>query len=161
MPFLLYQTSPATQGKNYMAVGSFKFAGNGLVQQACRKHLTPGTHGGWTLSREELLHTRQVSPENHELVVDTSPGRSTANLYEVRSVSGFSYSDWTPVMICFQSLFTDDAVVEGDVTSLDEFKKAFNDKDCPREAIRSVLYLRGGHTSGGWNFGGNNRTTAP
>lgn len=62
-------------------------------------------------------------------------------------------------MICFQSLFTD-AVVGEDVTSLDEFKKAFNDKDCPREAIRSVLYLRGGHTSGGWNFGGNNRTTA-
>ena len=160
MPFLLYQTSPAARGTNYKAVGGFKFAGGGLVRQACQRHLTPGKDGGWTLSREELLQARQVSPKDHQLVVDTSPGRETANLYEIRSVSGFSYRDWTPIMICFQSLFTDDTVVEGEVASLDEFKKAFNDIDCPRDFIRSVLYLRGGHAAGGWNFGGNNRTTA-
>ena len=128
-------------------MGSFKFGGGGLVQQACQKHLT-GKDGGWTVSRGELLDARQVTAENHELVIDTSPSRDTINLYEIRSVSGYSYSNWTPIMICFQSLFTDDDAVpaqDGGVMGIDEFKQAFNDAGCPRDTVRSVLYLRGGH----------------
>ncbi len=107
MPFLLYQTSPAARGKDYKVVGGFVFAGGGLVKRACRKHLT-GKDGGWTVAREELLDARGVTPDDHELVIDTSPGRKTANLYEIRSVSGYSYNIWTIVMIGFHSLFTDD-----------------------------------------------------
>ena len=162
MAYLLYSTTPAAVGTYHKAIGGFVLAGGGLIQAACRRHLTKAD-GGWTVSRQELLRARGVDPERHSLVVDTSPARDTANLYEIRSISGYSYPNWTPVMIVYQSLFTDDDPPIGDdgtQASVADHKKDFNDAGCPRDVVRSVLYVRGGHKSGDWNWGGNSRTTA-
>jgi hypothetical protein len=154
--FWLYHRDQQPDGVSIYRRGrAVKLAGGGLIQSACRdllgNEVTP-----WTLSSRELLIADGHDPETHELVIDIAPSRPTVSLYEVRSLSGFSYRDWTPLMFTFEMLFGD----AKPSSSLTEMKRQFDDRDCPRAVVREFLYLRGGYVSGNWNWGGNNFTTA-
>jgi hypothetical protein len=81
------------------------------------------------------------------------------NLYEIRSVSGYSYAEWAPVMIVLEQLFCE--VLIPSEEGRKRFKQQFDDSQFSRTLIRTFLYLPGGRSpKGGWQWGGNGRTSA-
>jgi hypothetical protein len=82
--------------------------------------------------------------------------RPTVSLFEIRSVAGYSYADWTPLIFTLEQLFTDDE----SATIAEAMKGEFNNANCPRAVVRDFLYLTGDYETGTWNWGGNSRTTA-
>ena len=164
MSFLLYRMRPADGGLEFYEPTNVKLGGGGLIQASCAKHLTEQNNTGWLLTAEEMISDQGNDPSEHALVVDTSPNRDTLNLFQIKSIAGYSYREWTPILITFETLFADavlDLGLEPDApVSPSDFKQRFSDKKCNRDRVRSILYLRGGFGNGGWNWGGNSRTTA-
>jgi hypothetical protein len=156
LPFLVYQTTKASNGLRYSAPMNVSLSSHGLVWAACKTYLGQ-SDAGWTVSVEELLHAGGYQPDIHALIIDTAPRRPTVSLFEIRYVSGYSYADWTPIMVTLEELFVDRNVAP---TTTELFKKDFVDVGCQRCTVRSILYLLGGRQSGTWNWGGNSRTTA-
>lgn len=156
MPFFVYETKNLTMGaQRYHNPTGVALAGGGLIQTTCRKFLRDGDIG-WSINAANLLCSGQFDPLNHALVIDTAPRRPTISLFEVKSILGYSYADWTPIMLTFEQLFVD---AEAQTTP-DEMKREFTDEACERCVVRSILYLKGGYSGGDWNWGGNSRTTA-
>lgn len=158
MPFIVYRTTklpaPATR---YQVSAHVSLAGGGLIQSTLRRlELLGNNDGGWTVNAADLLATGGYQPDTHALVIDTAPRRGTVSLFEVRSILGYSYAEWTPILVRFEQLFVD----TDPVTTVDEMKREFTDEACERCIVRSILYLRGGYSGGDWNWGGNSRTTA-
>jgi hypothetical protein len=158
MPFIVYQTTKLPSGAlRYHKLEHVTLAGGGLIQSTLR---TLGRLGkgdaGWTVSAAELLRTGGYEPDAHALVIDTAPSRDTVSLFEVQSMLGYSYADWTPIMVRFEQLFVD----EDPTTSVDAMKQEFTDEASERCVVRTILYLKGGYAGGDWNWGGNSRTTA-
>lgn len=156
MPFLVYESAMRTGGVVcYSNPQHVPLAGNGLIQSACRR-LLGNADVGWTIEAVDLLRAGKYDqPENHALVIDTAPRRPTVSLFEVRSISGYSYAEWTPIMLTFEQLFVDAEVL----TTPDEMKRMFTDENCKRCIVKSILYLNGGYAGGDWKWGGNSRTT--
>src|SRR5580658_2857905 len=99
MAFLVYRADKRTDGVvRYSRVGNVVLAGNrnGLIYLACKGFL--GTQDvGWTISAKDLLTAGNYDSESHALVIDIAPARSEVNLHELKSVSGYSYTNWTPL----------------------------------------------------------------
>lgn len=164
MSFLLYRTRQVDNGLEYYEPECVKLGGGGLIQASCSKYLAAAVNTGWSITAEEMLADQGKDPAEHALVVDTFPKSTTLNLFQIKSVAGYSYHNWTPILLTFEVLYSDAAFDLGSEPdapiSLDDFKQRFNDKGCDRDRVRSILYLRGGFGDGNWNWGGNNRTTA-
>jgi hypothetical protein len=158
MPYIVYRTTKLPAGATqYHAPEHVSLAGSGLIQSTLRRlRLLGESDVGWTVSAADLLRTGEYEPDAHALVIDTAPRRVTVSLFEVRSILGYSYGDWTPIMVRFEQLFVDANVT----TTVDDMKREFTDEDCERCLVRSILYLKGGYGGGDWNWGGNSRTTA-
>ena len=163
MAFLVYSKTRLQNELEYHSPQSVVLAGGGLIRSACRKHLSDHD-AGWTISASEMLQAGDFSVEDHAIVIDTSPRRQTVSLFEIKSISGYSYEAWTPILLTFEQLFADAedelTIEDGTVLTPEEFKSRFRDGSCERHVVRSILYLRGGWGSGDWNWGGNSRTTA-
>jgi hypothetical protein len=163
MAYLVYKKVRMGNECEYYEPLRVTFAGRGLIQSACRKHLGD-KDVGWTVSAADMLIAGGFSVDDHVIVVDTSPNRPTVSLFEITSVSGFSYGEWTPIVLSFEQLFSDAeaglTAKDGTTLTTDMFKARFRDGGCERCVVRSILYLRGGYASGDWNWGGNSRTTA-
>lgn len=149
MPFWVYQTSESADGVVYSNPQSVPLAGGGLIQTACRPFLDSQKFD-WKVQESDLLRAGKFEPANHALVIDITPKRTTALLLRVRSIAGFSYPGYTPIMLICEALFLDEPF---------ETKQTFT-KETSKGIVRTVLYLKGGHASGSWNWGGNSRTTA-
>lgn len=163
MPFNIYKTSLLNNELEYSNPKSIVLGGGGLIQTSARKkNKTLG--GGWTVSGEYMAEAAGVDAKEHALVVDTSPNYPTVNLYKIQSISGYCYATWTPIMIVFEQLFADAEVDlqvdDTPTTSIAEFKRKFRVGLDSRPKVRTFLYLNGGFEAGGWNWGGNSRTTA-
>lgn len=160
MPFLLYSTSGLPDGsKEYRQVGTISLAGinRGLIYRACQQGLS-GRDTGWALSAADLLSVGGYDPASHSLITDVSPAREgEINLFEIRAVAGYSYREWTPIMLDLEQLF-DGEVERGSEV---ERKLCFVDIEAPRHPVRTSLYLRGGHGGGTWNFGHVGRVNGP
>jgi hypothetical protein len=158
MPYIVYRTTKlATGGVRYHNPKQVSLAGRGLIQSTLRRLGVLGeSDSGWTISASDLLQTANYAPDIHALVIDTAPRRPTVSLFQARSIVGYSYSSWTPIMLRLEQLFVDEPAP----ISTEETKREFNDDECERCAVRSILYLKGGYAEGDWNWGGNSRTTA-
>lgn len=158
MPFYVYRTAKLPTGAvRYHEPKHVSLAGGGLIKSTLRRLGRLGEKDvGWTISAAELLGTSEYERDAYALVIDTAPSRSTVSLFELRSILGYSYADWTPIMLRFEQLFVD----AEPFTTPDEMKREFTDNACERCVVRSILYLKGGHAGGDWNWGGNSRTTA-
>ncbi len=130
-------------------------AGNGLIRTTCKKYLSDND-AGWMITDNDMLVTGGYSPSDHALVVDTAPRRPTVSLFQIKSIAGYTYANWTPIMVTFEQLFVDFELT----IPPDTFKQQFKDTKCERCIVRSILYLKGGFNEGDWNWGGNSRTTA-
>ncbi len=163
MPFFLYRKTLRANEWEYHDPEHVVLGGKGLIQSACRKYLA-SQDCGWTISAAELLLAGGHEPTKHALVIDTAPKRESVSLFEIKSIAGYSYATWTPIMLVFEQLFVDaeDELIIDDNPPLspDVFKKRFLDGRCERHIVRSILYLNGGFEAGSWNWGGNSRTTA-
>ena len=155
MAYLIYKATPVAGGLRYHDRENVVLAGGGLIKSTCLKHLSK-KDGGWILSEQDLLMTAGRTPADHRLVIDTAPSRKSLSLFEVKHIVGYTYEDWTPVLLLMEQLFVDH---EPDGPKAD-FEKDFEDISCERCKVRTVLYLKGGHAGGDWNWGGNSRTTA-
>ena len=156
MAFLLYEKERHATGISvYRQVHSVTLAGSGLIRSACDRFLCD-RNVGWMISARDMLTSGRHDPDRHALLIDTAPSRKTVSLVEIRSISGYSYADWTPLMLTFDQLFTDWEASSG----VETMKREFDDRDCPRHVVRDFLYLMGGYAGGTWNWGGNSRTTA-
>jgi hypothetical protein len=158
MPFIVYRaTELPTGAMRYHELEHVSLAGGGLIQSTLRRLGLLGENDvGWTIGAADLLATGGYESNAHALVIDTAPRRTTVSLFEVRSLRGYSYADWTPIMVIFEQLFVDAEAL----TTADEMKREFTDEACERCDVRSILYLKGGYAGGDWNWGGNSRTTA-
>jgi hypothetical protein len=155
MAFLLYQKTMLNGAYQYKLIKNVILAGrkNGLIYSACEKHMKD-RNVGWTITDKDMLKAAEYNPANHALVIDIAPFRPRKiNLFEIKSISGYSYSDWTPLMLTFEELFADKP---GSV----RIKRQFSDAECRRLIVREFLYLAGGFAKGSWNWSGNSRTTA-
>jgi hypothetical protein len=124
----------------YEQVDSVVLAGGGLIYLACKKYLGK-VDVGWTITNTEMLTAGGYNPADHALVIDVAPNRKTQlDLFEIKSISGFSYSDWTPLMLTFEELFAE----EEPLSDVQKFKQKFNDANCNRRIVREFLYLTGG-----------------
>ena len=104
-----------------------------------------------------MLIAGGYDPIHHALIIDAAPNRKEYVLFmQIQIMSGYSYAEWTPLMLTLESLFADDF----EDARVQEIKTEFDDGGCPRDRVREFLYLMGGHASGNWNWGGNSRTTA-
>jgi hypothetical protein len=130
-------------------------AGGGLIQQSCRKFLSD-QDSPWNVTADDLLTVGGYEPSRHSLVIDVAPKRTSINFYEIKSIAGYSYAEWTPLMLTLERLFAGDY----DGEQAGRAKQYFVDDECVRERIREFLYLTGGYSKGNWNWGGNSRTTA-
>jgi hypothetical protein len=156
MAFMLYRTARLADGTlRYRYVHDVALAGDGLIYTACKKYLGQ-TDVGWTVSNSDLLAAGGHNASEHALVIDVAPKRPTVSLYEIRSISGYTYRTWTPLMLTMEMLFGD----AEPTTSLEVMKREFTDGECERLPVREFLYLIGGYAEGSWNWGGNSRTTA-
>ena len=157
MAFLLYKVTPLADGhRAYQQVKEVVLAGGGLIYEACKKYLGEADVG-WTVSCKDLLSAGGYDTAEHSLVIDIAPNRKhSVDLFEIQSISGYSYPEWTPLMVTFVELFAGEEP-DGDVQ---EFKRRFDDNRCNRRKVREFLYLTGGYSEGTWNWGGNSRTTA-
>jgi hypothetical protein len=159
MAFLLYHTAKLANGETrYRQIEKdIPLAGNGLIYTTCHKFLSD-KDVGWTITEKDMLTTGCYNPDEHALVIDISPNRrGSINLFEIKLICGFSYSDWTPLMLTFEQLFSEQHDPEEDA---EKIKQQFDDGECERLTVREFLYLRGGHGEGTWNWGGNSFTTA-
>jgi hypothetical protein len=156
MPFFIYKTAKLPNGAlRYHEPKPVSLAGGSLIPSTCKRFLGH-EDVGWRIGAADLLRTGGYDPENHAVVIDTAPGRPTVSLFEINSIIGYSYANWTPIMLVFEQLFVDEEVS----ATPDEIKQAFTDEACERCVVRSILYLMGGYVGGDWNWGGNSRTTA-
>jgi hypothetical protein len=156
MAFMLYHTAKlADRTSRYRYANDVVLAGDGLIYTACKKYLGE-EDVGWTVSNSDLLAAGGFNPSEHALVIDVAPKRPTVSLYEIKSISGYSYDTWTPLMLTMEMLFGD----AEPTTSPEAMKREFTDGDCKRLSVREFLYLTGGYAEGSWNWGGNSRTTA-
>lgn len=104
----------------------------------------------------DMLTAGAYDPDMHALVIDTAPSRPSVSLFEIKSIYGYTYATWTPLMLTFEQLF-----VDAEPRSTPEaMKSEFDDNECERLIVREFLYLKGGYAEGSWGWGGNSRTTA-
>ena|SRR5579884_2180426 len=156
MAFWLYRKEPRSNGSlQYHQERSVQLAGGGLIWEACHSQLRK-RDTSWVVSGSDLVLAAAAHPDTHSVVIDTAPRRPTVSLFEIRSVAGYSFEDWTPLMFTLEHLFADDEAP----TTVHAMKREFNDANCPRYVVREFLYVTGGHKGGTWNWGGNSRTTA-
>jgi hypothetical protein len=155
MAFLLYETSKRNGHLEYRQIEDVRLAGGGLIQSTCKKYLGDDD-AGWTISADDMLKAGHYQPANHALVIDIAPNRpNRVNLFEIKAISGYSFCNWTPLMLTLEELFAN-------LPSKHEekIKRRFSDAKCNRCVVREFLYLSGGYAEGNWNWGGNSRTTA-
>ncbi len=155
MTFLLYGKERREGVMHYRQLKTITLAGDGLIYSACKKHL--GSNDvGWTITDQDMLTAGGYNPDTHALVIDTAPSRSTVSLFEIKSICGYTYATWTPLMLTFEQLFVD----AEPPSTVEALKNEFDDDECERVIVREFLYLMGGYAEGSWNWGGNSRTTA-
>jgi hypothetical protein len=156
MAFWLYRKNKNGDGStNYIQERRVQLAGSGLIQHASAAQVKR-ERGGWTIGGRDLVVAAGADPDSYAVVIDTAPRRPTLSLFEIRSVAGYSYAEWTPLMFTLEQLFADYAAPDTPAA----MKREFNDSDCSRSVVRDFLYLTGGYERGTWNWGGNSRTTA-
>jgi hypothetical protein len=159
MTFLLYETSnPKSAQIRYRQVKEVKLAGKreGLIFSACERFLG-NQDVGWTITASDMLIAGGYDPASNALVIDAAPNRKGyVLLMQIQNISGYTYPDWTPLMLTMEHLFADE-FGEDEAPGI---KAQFDDAECPRSRVREFLYLMGGYASGGWTWGGNSRTTA-
>jgi hypothetical protein len=152
-----YETVPQSdRNKLYHRPTMVKLAGGGgLIYQSCRGFLN-NQNSPWRVHSSDMLAVAGYAADTHALVVDTDPTSGTVNLYEVKSVAGYSYALSTPLMLTLEVLFADFST-DGATRSL---KRKFMDNACTRDRVREFLHLDGGYTVGSWTRSRNSRTTA-
>ena len=76
---------------NYTANSTVALAGKGLIRATCGKYLID-EDVGWTITEDEMLAAGGHSPNDHALVIDTAPRRTTVSLFQIKSIAGYSYT---------------------------------------------------------------------
>lgn len=108
----------------------------------------------WELSGVDLCRAAMMEQEIAEdgeccrVVSDTTYSRSDALIVEISHVWGFTYRDWTPILLRMSILFEDERP-NGKKTTVECFQS------CPEpgELIHEFLYLQKGHTTGTCTWG--------
>ena len=107
--------------------------------------------GGWRMNERDLLVGVGGDRASQAFVVDLKPdAQGIVNLYRMRGIVGYSYTDWTPICFLFEQLFDDQPEPEPEL-----FKQQFSRKEDFRgtRAV-SFAYLQRGTLEGrAWNWG--------
>jgi hypothetical protein len=151
MPFLLYSCSNEDDGsltfRIIRRVGEIpKIIGEHVHTQYLVEQKTPLS---WHMPDSNFIYKLSGSSGKYALIIDLKPKMSNnVSLFQVKDFWGYSYESWTPVAVRLETLFVDE-----NKKNPDEFKKHFNDRNCPRERVHEFLYLQAGTKEGKWNWG--------
>lgn len=152
MAFLIYQADPLTDNhRHYHTPSGMMLAGNrnGLIYKACKHHFDGRELVPWTVTDTEMLTAIDKDPQKYALFSDVTPDREDeANVYRIKSVSGFTNERWTPIMISMETTLHEEVQRGTHV----QRKQSFDDRS-PIDKVVSFAYLHGGHSGGSWNFG--------
>lgn len=106
-------------------------------------------HFEWEMCEKDLLGKLGFSTGSYAVVIDMKPTvRNNVSLYQLRQVWGFSYPEWTPILVRLETLF-----VDRETEDPAAFKMHFHDRECERTPVHEFLYLQGGWKSGSWAWG--------
>ena len=126
---------------------------NGLIYRALTAANLLQQHQGqgavsWHLSAGDLLALDYMPPNEYAIVIDLQPQAQHLDFYELTDVWGFSYPDWTPVLLRVEHLLSN----VPPVPNTDAYRWHFTDNNCNRIQVYEFLYLRGGYGEGTWNW---------
>lgn len=117
---------------------------NGVIAQELEKILVPTdtANMGWILSISEIWNSQEFS-----FIIDIKPNSKEVFLCELDKVYGFSYEQWSPIMLRLKLLHNDVAIEDMD-------KESFTYPENP-SVIYTMLYLNGsicnGKLTGTWS----------
>jgi hypothetical protein len=117
---------------------------NGVIASELKEALKPADNppAGWTLPIAE-----KWNQEDYALIIDIKPKSGEVFLCELDRVFGYSFEDWSPIMLRLKLLYSG-------LTHEDLDKKSFIYPEDP-EIIYTMLYLSGsfrdGKLVGTWN----------
>jgi hypothetical protein len=99
MPYYLYNKQTNEQDISYTYKGrevSIAGCNNGIIASELRKIIRPEYIPplGW-----KLPIAKNYNAQNSALIVDLNPKGTESSLAEIDTVFGFSYKDWTPIML--------------------------------------------------------------
>lgn len=156
MPFHIFSKTPTNVGFLYeIHQGYIPLAGhqNGLIFSALiaanhwQQHMGQNIPFGWHLSACDLLAV-DYNPYEYAIVIDLQPRANNLDFYELKDVWGFSYPDWTPILLRVERLLDNVPPVPHN----DDFMWHYTDNNCNRPQVHEFLYLQGGYAGGNWNW---------
>jgi hypothetical protein len=150
MPFLLYEYHSDPKGfTTYQLIRNVKLAGRSgpIATFVCggERPKTPV----WHLPESKLLREVGGEPERHALLVDLKPNvKKNVSLYRLREIWGYSASEWTPILLRLDRLFSDEKSNDPE-----EFKRRFDDGKSEIITVYEFLYLQGETSRDSWAWG--------
>jgi hypothetical protein len=151
MPFILYDVKRTETAREYTYRHEVKVGGKaGPLAAMERKQNTAGAVPfRWHVTASDVVALVGDSGGDQDLIIDLKPKvANNVSLYRLVDIWGFSYSDWTPIALRLEGLFSD--------LSHDDprkFKDHFTDERAGRSFVGEFLYLQGGVNGGSWSWG--------
>jgi hypothetical protein len=123
-----------------------------LTQQAQLRKPNQDDSMPWEISGEDLrpivlaqAHIGEGAT-SYKVVIDATYGKGDALLFELRHVWGYSFHDWTPLLLRL-CMLREQNRPNGPATPLDRFELS-TQRESPDEFIHEFLYLQWGHQGG-------------
>lgn len=150
MPFLRYETDGCDSARRYTYAGRVSLAGtrSGALYAGVRSRLSLGACTSWRLSSDDIIASIGHDPWKSAIIIDATPDRrKELNLFRLDYVSGYTYRDWTPVLLHL-------TVLQNTSSEPDKVAIAKASFECPDgDRVRTFLYLMGGYEEGRWLWG--------
>jgi len=151
MPFLMYRKTNTSKGTKYTQLHKVPLAGthSGIICPfVMEANEDDEEYIKWHMTETDMLTRTDVDPDQHAIVIDLAPSRSTVSLYELTDIWGATTPSWTPVALRLEALFVD---LEHEDPAT--FKQEFIDEGLDRRPVYEFLYLQGGTRYGTWVWG--------
>ena len=155
MPFFTYEIELRPRGvKAFRKPKEISLAGaNGPIATFVRNQTTKTTRSPfeWDMRESDLITALGYPPpevKGHSIIIDLKPRDKThAHLYHLQEIWGFSYDDWTPILLRLEELAVKSKA------SIQNIKKEFSVSKKLSDPVFEFLYLRGGLRSDAWPWG--------
>lgn len=112
---------------------------NGYIPKIFASTLTENDNPniGWEINISDKI--KNVTNDGNAIIINLKPNNAEANLslYEIVSVYGYSYEEWTPIMLHLRGLFTDESPIDYNIKSFTRITDDINDP------IVSMTYMAG------------------
>lgn len=144
MPFLIYQRHGLGHGASTFINPKRTTHLPAVMKDYVQEEADGSAKYTWHLDEATLLGLLGKEADNRALIVDLKPGQEKAvSLYRVRNFWGFSYKNWTPLLVRMKALFVDKPAEDPA-----EFKEKFTDSEACHDQVHEFLYVRFGTVEG-------------